>query len=329
MQVENHSKLAVDYLSGSPEGQFDRVCCQVVGKVLGEWNRRGCWRLCWELDPPFFQEPQLTPWGSIAPDFHLPKSGCDVVAQGRAYSPHPRGSSHSEIVLRSGKQERKLVVFGPRYWIRGARGLFASSPERFTIVDLEWEGSFGGRCQDAQGNAHSFAFNPRGRGFQRCEIRAQGQALPHFEDPNCLIARYDDQPRPCNLKMLDPMVPLNLYPDPLPLCEALAQGRQVKLPREFHNIAHPSFRFAQIGAGSCLSLQGMLEDQQLELCLPKTRYMLDLQLGSRRHELELKASTIQFFPETRQCSISYSAHFYFRWIPKELRLIQIWERELA
>lgn len=326
MEIINPTRFQVQARFGNPDLNPDLVIGQVVAKVLGHWTLQGEWELLWDESVPFLSEDQPTPWGIMLSDFHPPKVGCDVTAIGRVYSEDPKGSPSREVVLRMGETSRGLQVWGPRVWERRHGSLVPSEPEPFGALDLVWEHSFGGACLNAEEQPESYLFNPEGLGYQKCPHKAVGQDLPRIEDPNALVSRWDDTPMPCNLAAIPGALPLNLYPNPAPMVESLLNGPRSQLPLDFFNRAHPNFRFDAIEAGTPFSLSGMHLGAPRGGVVPSQRLIAKFRLGDRRHEKEMALSTLQLLPESRHCILSYSAHVAFRWMPQELRQIEIQSR---
>lgn len=325
MEIQNHTRLSVGYRAGSPDLQPDLVVGQVVGKVLGHWDPAGNFELGWDKQMPLIESRTSTPWGDVVSDYHHLKAGCDVTAVGAVYSEKDRGATEQRVTVRVGQTSRSLVVFGERRWKKEGQTLVPSPPQPFGRLDLRWEHSFGGSCRNAQGQLEHHPFNPGGTGVQSCKIQALGARLPRVEDPDALMQGWDARPMPCSLAAIPQAMPLALYPDPAAFVAPLLRRETLKLPREFHNCAHPKFRFSHVAAGDPFALTGMALQGPLRGSLPAQRFVLCCFLGARRHEVELRPSTLQFFPETRCISITYSAHFAFRWVPQEVRKILVRE----
>lgn len=320
MQIVNQTQMEVELVSASPDLRPDIVVAQVVGKVLGSWDAKQRWSIDWDAPTMILRERTSTPWGDICADLHPRKAGCDLSVVGRIYSPRAQGCKSMEVELNVDDAKRSLRVFGPRRWVRdGAGAVVPGDPEPFGILDMNWAHSFGGRCQNAEGVFESYLFNPQGKGFQTCEQRALGTFLPCIEDPQDLVRYVGDTPMPISLAAIPAELPLNLYPDPAPLGRALMAGQRVTLPPSFHNISHPKFRFETVRPGAEFGLRGMDTEGGLFGALPNLCFHADVRLGERRHTCVLAPSSLVFFPESRRMSMSYSAHFAFRWVPQERR----------
>lgn len=327
MELHNHSALSVAHYFSSPELRPEILVGQVVAKVLGRWEPGGCFDWDWDTALPFFSECQETPWGELPADFHHKKAGCDVIALGRAYSDSVQGCRQRTIELQMGFERRRLAVIGHRVWERAGESLVPSKPEPFGILDLTWAHSFGGTALSREGKLSTFAFNPQGMGYQECKSQAIGQPLPRIEDPQDRIERWDQRPMPCNMATIPSDLPLNLYPDPTKIVPELVAGGRSVLSPSFHNVAHPRFRFAALSPGIRFSLVGMNPGEALLGCTPSQRFSAKFRFGERRHALEMEPTTLVFFPESRQCILSYSVHVAFRWVPKERR--EIWVEPLT
>lgn len=324
MEILNQTRLSVAYVGASPDLRPDIVVGQIVGKVLGHWDPHQQLHYDWDAELPILRERERTQWGDIAPDLHPMKAGCDVSAVGQIYSKDPRGSRVGSVDLKLGGQSRSLAVFGPRRWVQDRSGaLRISEPERFGVLAMDWAHSFGGQCLDAQDRMQSSHFNPKGLGFVSCPERALNLALPLIEDPDQRIRDCQDRPMPINLAAIPADMPLSLFPDPTPIGQVLAKGQRVQLPTDFHNCAHPKFRWTQVKPGTSFALQGMDTQGGLFGALPELRFEAQIRLGDRRHTQWLEPSNIVFFPERRHLTVTYSAHFAFRWIPQEMREIKL------
>ena len=118
-------------------------------------------------------------------DFAIFKPRADVTLRGHAHAPGGR-SSAAEVVFRFGRDrkrfERRLAVFGDRFW---QKGLVPTHPEAFEAMPLVHERAYGGP---------DFVKNPLGRG------RAPGPdgrtPLPNLEDRDNLIKSPTASPMP-------------------------------------------------------------------------------------------------------------------------------------
>jgi hypothetical protein len=123
-------------------------------------------------------------------DYAVTKARADVVLVGHAYAP----GGHGEAALatfrfdsRKGGFERRVAVFGDRRWQKSLLDLSPGRAEPFARMPLVYERAFGGQ---------DFADNPVGVGYHPKGSVKHGDPLPNLEDPDALIQRPSDRPRP-------------------------------------------------------------------------------------------------------------------------------------
>ena len=121
-------------------------------------------------------------------DFAIFKPRADVVLHATAHAAGDEAPA-VEVGFRFGPEsngfERKLAVFGPRYWEGAAKGM--TEPEPFTTMPLTYEHAFGGR---------NFDRNPVGLGYKGRKD-ADGVAwVPNLELPDDLIKSPNSSPEP-------------------------------------------------------------------------------------------------------------------------------------
>lgn len=127
------------------------------------------------------------------------KPRTDVVVVGSAYAPGRDPVRELDVSLSVGRRLRHVVrVFGDRQWVFPSR--MAAVPRitdtaPFVEMPLVYERAFGG--MDYKASAWC-PFNFIGRGFigRKSRESIDRTPLPNLEDPNDLIASWDDQPRP-------------------------------------------------------------------------------------------------------------------------------------
>ena len=142
---------------------------------------------------PVFDHPLQTTAGTFAADRAARKHGCEVVVIGSARCDRP--TRQLDVTVSLGRFSRTLRLFGDRHWAKGANGLRASEPERFTEMPIRWDRAFGGRTR-SEGVELAHPLNPHGRGFYLSADEAADHALPNIEDPAALINSWNDLPMP-------------------------------------------------------------------------------------------------------------------------------------
>jgi len=120
-------------------------------------------------------------------DFALLKRTGECLLAGTCHPPAPTGVS--AVRFKVGDVEKKIGVFGDRYWKRGVLGRKPSEPEPFEAMTLKWERAFGGPGVEA---------NPLGRGAAavQTEDGETRHPLPNLEDPAHPISAPGDRPTP-------------------------------------------------------------------------------------------------------------------------------------
>lgn len=117
------------------------------------------------------------------------KPKADLIIAGCALSPTEAPVEGVEVSVRFGSFQKKLAVFGDRFWRLTDQGVQMSRPvpfQKMPIGDLQ---AFGG-----QGYPH----NPRGKGYGAVAMLEAGYdaPLPNVENPARLIRSPEDRPTP-------------------------------------------------------------------------------------------------------------------------------------
>jgi uncharacterized protein YjbI with pentapeptide repeats len=103
------------------------------------------------------------PW--YESDFAYFKPRADLLLVGHCHAPEGFRFQASQATFRVGHIEKRLKIFGDRYWKRGLLGAYATDPEPASAVTLRYENSFGGA---------EFDSNPVGKGYAK-QLDASGQ----------------------------------------------------------------------------------------------------------------------------------------------------------
>lgn len=102
-------------------------------------------------------------------DLGMPKQYPEFLVSGFAYTRHQQDKTRCAVSARVAHIEKRLTVFGDRYWIAG--GASAAAP--FDAMPLDWKHAFGGAA---------FAANPLGRGIAPDHVGGQDLIrLPNIE----------------------------------------------------------------------------------------------------------------------------------------------------
>lgn len=129
-------------------------------------------------------------------DAAMPKPRAEVLLCAKCFAPDGVPRPVSQVACRVGQITKRLDVFGPRFWERGAAGMTITDPQPFTVVDLDWANAFGGA---------GFDLNPLGRGIDPVLTGAGTPVLPlpAVEDPARLIGAPGDRPQPAGFMPID------------------------------------------------------------------------------------------------------------------------------
>jgi len=176
-----------------------------------------------------------------------PKS--DVVLVGKAHSPrNKRPEAPLDVILRVGRLEKKIRVFGDRTWRFPTRLALIpdfTSSEPFTTMDLIYERAFGGIDEAA---ARYCAENLVGRGFigKWSPDSIDGKPLPNLEDPSNLIRTWDSRPKPVGFGFYGrgwmPRLKLAGTPHNPPDPQEQKRGLPSDFSYGFFNGAHPDLQ---------------------------------------------------------------------------------------
>ncbi len=146
----------------------------------------------WKLVPAEIPDSPL--------DHGMPKTTAEVLVKGNCYATGGTPVPASEVEFRFGPVEKKLQVFGDRYWKDTAGVTVITDPEPFTEMPVDAAHAFGGP-EDAR--------NMMGKGTVPVDVGNDKQLLPlpNVELPGRLIGAPSDKPDPALFTPLDFMHP--------------------------------------------------------------------------------------------------------------------------
>lgn len=138
--------------------------------------------------------------GDSIPDPGMPKPNGEVIISGKAFAPAGQKVPGLEVSISLGPIQKKLFVFGDRYWKPSRAGALAiTEPAPFSEIEISFKNAFGGK---------QFSRNPGGKGIDPVATLAGNLVpLPNIEDPRRLIGLPDDRPEPAGFAPLDPAWP--------------------------------------------------------------------------------------------------------------------------
>ena len=148
----------------------------------------------WPVGP----SPEETAYGEFPGDVPFLLGGVDVFVFGNAHQPKGEPGPRLRVDVRVGQFLRAFEVIGDRRWEKQGDALVATAPEPFVSLPLTYENAYGGSVQLPEGE-YRFMANPPGKGICFSAEQAEGVSLPNLEDPEHLIATFEDQPEPVGL----------------------------------------------------------------------------------------------------------------------------------
>jgi hypothetical protein len=126
------------------------------------------------------------------------KPRADIVLAATAHAPNGRPSPAVPVAVKVGSVEKRLVVFGERYWNHAgvlSRHYTMTEAKPFVRRPIVYRDAFGGI--DAVTGEYC-PENLIGTGLYTAKSKQNlaGKPLPCIEDPRCLIRNPEDRPRP-------------------------------------------------------------------------------------------------------------------------------------
>ncbi len=223
-------------------------------------------------------------------DQGLPKPHGEYLVYGSCWSRNPvRGK---EIHVRVGPLEKRLHVFGPRFW--HAHG--PTKPQPFTRIAVHWQHAFGGA---------NFPDNPLGMGHAR--LRRGVYPLPLVEDPRHPVAFARQKTPPAGLTAIPghwPQRRQHLGTVDAAWLERYWPGLPAGYDPEYACTASPDQRFSgELPLGLPFAISGMHPERETVTgTVPKLRARLFVQRrpehGDGFEEIICRPETLWLFPDS-------------------------------
>lgn len=128
-------------------------------------------------------------------DLCMPKPKSEVLVLGKCFAPKGKEVQRSEVYFSLGRIEKRVAVFGDRYFRGGLIKNESTDIKPFKEIDITWANAFGGPAYDK---------NPDGMGIEPV-FTAKGDRLiprPKIENPDKLTRSPDDKPEPAGFAPL-------------------------------------------------------------------------------------------------------------------------------
>ncbi|HET6150899.1 MAG TPA: DUF2169 domain-containing protein [Polyangia bacterium] len=263
------------------------------------------------------------------PDVVLGKAGTDIGLVGRALAPAGRAVARLDVVLAVAQLRKTITVFGDRRWEKslGSGKLRPSAPAPFVEMPIVHERAFGGQDQGPEGRPLVDARNPVGTGFLLDAHRAPGRALPNLEDPDRLIAEWNDRPPVACFGFVDAWwqrrrAHAGTYD------EAWRRDHFPLLPRDFdlrffnqaeEGLVSPRF----LNGGEPVQLVNLSERGTLAFRLPEVAVDLSYRLGEEEHPARARLQTVVFEPDNERFYLVWGDSFPVGKQPSRLRYVRV------
>jgi Uncharacterized protein conserved in bacteria (DUF2169) len=274
----------------------------------------------------------LEPAPPLIGDYHLTKAGASVTATGHVYAPNGSAPA-AEARLLVGDRSFSVAAFGRRVWRESTDGaLVPSAPAPFDRVAMTWENAYGGAViaptrlhrlpggEEAILPEHPEAFpdNTDGTGFYTEREGAIGEPLPHLEDADHLIQKWDDRPDP---------VCFAPYPMHGGLrARAVIDNGVVDFSRHPHVLsrAAPRTTFPEVPPGTRIGLTGMRPGGEvLTFEVPPPPVTADATAGDLHRKLDLYVDAIDIDAEAAVARIVYRALFSYPLVRYDKRTLYV------
>lgn len=149
------------------------------------------------MAPQFWGDPESS---SLLYDTDLvrTKDATDVLLHGSAYAQKGHHATRVDVGLKIANINKKLTVFGNRYWNSSLLGTRMTQPEPFAKIPVRYESAFGGTDEqaDTPKEVGWEARNPVGLGYVTQSEHLPGRPAPNVEYADNLISSWKDRPAP-------------------------------------------------------------------------------------------------------------------------------------
>jgi hypothetical protein len=278
----------------------------VAVKATFSLDDAGAVRLADAQEPPLFQSRYSGKPGQSSllygPDLTAPKPATDLLVNGVA---HARGGVVAPMVplsVRAGALEKRLLVFGPRRYVRKNDGIVPSTPLPFDRFPLGYEWAFGGTdVSDPDPRRHAREpENPIGLGYTAHPARLVGADAHRMEGLHADPTR----PRPIGFGAVDvhwsPRLQLAGTYD-----AEWERRRKPLLPEDYDDRFVSCAPVDQqirphLRGGEPIELVNLTRAGMLRFNLPKIYLAFTTFFGRRREEHRSKLATVIITPEAQR-----------------------------
>lgn len=273
---------------------------------------------------PVKGSPYETDFGEFDSETPFVREGCDLFVLGHAY-PTQAGGTTTSVELRIGPSfVFKMLVYGDRKWTREGWSLVPDNPKAFERIPLTWNHAFGGTCK-VDGLDFPSSANPKGLGFYWEKEQAEGQPLPNIEDPDNLIRKWDDRPKPVGTAPYPRYWELRI----LNSVEYDLSGKLPKIKRikpAINNNALPRLILPKSpGTGDIVVVTGVRPGgKRIEFRMPPLAFHIYVQLHDRKYVFPAKLEAMAILAEEGRVMLGFRSCFRYRLVPMERRAVVLY-----
>ena len=270
----------------------------------------------YETALPVLKHPVEQEWGTLPSDRVPYKHGVDLFAFGHAYAPHGRPATASWVTLQVGSLQRRLAVFGDRFWKRG--GSSHTPPRPFETMPLTWKYAYGGKAL-REGNEVPNGYNPHGKGYVLVGEDAEGVALPNVEDPEQLVTTWNRKPVPMTF---GPVPPYSQFgaDDTFDIDQRTGEWA---FRGKSYNAAHPKLRPHTLRPNEWFQIDGMTPDGPVRFALPHEPMSVHVSLANRHYTFPTTIDTIGVIVPERRFFLVHRCRFTYAYIREEIRTTRL------
>lgn len=315
MQIDNHTSYPAHMFRTTFDDEdriaasiFVRVTYDLLGDRLSPADEQS-----WIVSPA----PWNCEYGMMESDDVFIKGGVDFMIFGHARPPGGQPAQQMQVRIQVNENVRMLTVFGDRFWQQQGDALIPSAPQRFDAMPLSAEHAFGGKDQ-WDGLDIPFPDNPDGKGYYISKENALGKPLPNIEDPNHLVARWDDQPAPAGVGTCPPG-----HSKRFANLEYDERGLLKKLGAGFYNAAYPDMVLPKVMPNDYVTISGVRAAGPMGFALPASHLLVRLQFGDEVIEREPQIDQIGIEPDRDRVFISYRYPFRYVIYPLQKRSCEL------
>lgn len=233
------------------------------------------------------------------------KPKAELIIAGCALSPTEAPVEGVEVTARFGSFQKKLAVFGDRFWRLTDQGIQISRPVPFLKMPIGDIQAFGGQ---------GFPHNPRGKGYGAATLLEAGfdVPLPNVENPARLIKSVEDRPTPVHFGPIaadDParLTLLGTYD------QNWIDNVSPLKPEDFNPLYHCEAPHDQrfdsfFVGGETFVISGMSRgDTTVGGQLPrlKARCFYELVKDGSLHETSMRCDTVTLFPNVQKAVLTF------------------------